>query len=274
MILDEKQAKRYVRHFALKEIGVRGQKKLLSSKVLVIGAGGLGSPAILYLASAGVGTIGIVDFDSVDFSNLQRQIIHNTRNIGIPKTTSAQNAVKALNPDVTVRLYDFPVTPDNITDIISEYDFILDCTDRFETKFLVNDACVLAAKPFSHAGVIRFEGQAMTYVPKKGPCLRCLIGEIPHDAVTCKDAGVVGAAVGVLGSVQALEAIKFLLGTGELLCGKVFSFDGLTMQVRVHSIPHADPGCAVCGNTPKILSLSENRNDYQIHSCDTGGETV
>lgn len=270
--MNEQQAKRYARHFALKEIGFAGQKKLLSSKILVIGAGGLGSPAILYLASAGVGTLGIADFDNVDLSNLQRQIIHKTDNIGMPKTESAEKAVKSLNPDVNTVLYNFPLTPDNIIDIIKDYDFILDCTDRFETKFLINDACVLAGKPYSHAGVVRFEGQAMTYIPKKSPCLRCLMGEVPLDAATCKDVGVLGAAVGVLGSIQAMEAVKYITGNGELLCGKILSFDGLTMKVRVHSMPGFDHECAVCGNNPSIHSLAENRDDYTLQSCRTGGE--
>ena len=274
MALNEQQAKRYVRHFSLKEIGIGGQKKLLAAKVLVIGAGGLGSPAILYLAAAGIGTLGIVDFDTVDASNLQRQIIHTTEAIGTPKTLSAENAVKALNPDCMVKRYDVPLTPDNIMEIITEYDFILDCTDRFETKFLINDACVLARKPYVHAGVVRFEGQAMTYVPGKGPCLRCLMGDVPHDAVTCKDVGVLGAAVGVLGSIQALEAVKYLTGAGDLLCGKILTFDGLTMNVRVHSISHADPECAVCGNAPTIHSLADNRQDYQVLSCQKGGERI
>ena len=274
MALNEQQAKRYVRHFSLKEIGIGGQKKLLAAKVLVIGAGGLGSPAILYLAAAGIGTLGIADFDAVDASNLQRQIIHTTEAIGTPKTLSAENAVKALNPDCMVKRYDVPLTPDNIMEIITEYDFILDCTDRFETKFLINDACVLAHKPYVHAGVVRFEGQAMTYVPGKGPCLRCLMGDVPHDAVTCKDVGVLGAAVGVLGSIQALEAVKYLTGAGDLLCGKILTFDGLTMNVRVHSISHADPECAVCGNAPTIHSLADNRQDYQVLSCQKGGERI
>lgn len=274
MAISEQQAKRYARHFSLKEIGVRGQKKLLSSKVLVIGAGGLGSSAILYLAAAGVGSLGIADFDAVDLSNLQRQIIHKTENVGMPKTRSAEIAVKAIDPNISIRLYNFALTPDNITDIISEYDFILDCTDRFETKFLINDACVIAEKPYSHAGVVRFEGQAMTYIPKKGPCLRCLMGGVPHDAVTCKDAGVIGAAVGVLGSVQALEAVKYLTGVGDLLCGRIFSFDGLTMNVRVHSMPGADPDCAVCGGSPSIKNLAENSRDYFIQSCNNGGDDV
>lgn len=274
MALNKQQAERYVRHFTLKEIGVNGQKKLLSSKVLVIGAGGLGSPAILYLAAAGVGTIGIVDHDTVDSSNLQRQIMHGTEDVGSKKTESAAKAVRAIDPDIQVNLYDMFLTPDNIMDIISDYDFILDCTDRFETKFLINDACVIAEKPYSHAGVVRFEGQAMTYVPGKGPCLRCLMGDVPHDAATCKELGVLGAAVGVLGSIQALEAVKYLTGAGDLLCGKIFTFDGLSMNMRVHSMPCADPGCAVCGKDASIRSLNKNNSDYRTHGCSIGGDDV
>ncbi len=274
MTLNDQQTKRYARHFVLKEIGVEGQKKLLSSKVLVIGAGGLGSPAIMYLASAGVGTLGIVDSDTVDCSNLQRQIIHSTQNIGIPKTQSAGNAAKALNPDIDIIEYYFPLTPDNILNIISGYDFILDCTDRFETKFLINDACVLAEKPFVHAGVVRFEGQVMTYIPGKGPCLRCLIGDVPHGSATCREVGVLGAAVGVLGSIQAMEAVKYITGAGELLCGKIFSFDGLTMKIRIHSMPGADPECAVCGNDPTIHTLTDNRKDYLVQPCSTSDKII
>lgn len=272
MVLDENQAKRYVRHFSLREIGLQGQKKLLSSRVLVVGAGGLGSPAIMYLASAGVGTIGIVDYDDVDMSNLQRQIIHRTENIGMKKTQSARITAESISPDTKIVLHEYRLTPDNIMETIAGYDFILDCTDRFEIKFLINDACVIAQKPYSHAGAIRFEGQAMTYIPGKGPCLRCLMGDVPHDAVTCREAGVVGAAVGVLGSIQALEAIKYLTGNGGLLCGKIFSFDGLSMNVRVHNMPNPDPECAVCGKEPSIRTLSDRISDYTVSQCMIGGD--
>ncbi len=270
-MLNEEQAKRYVRHFVLKEIGVQGQKKLLNAKVLVIGAGGLGSPAVMYLAAAGVGTLGIADYDSVDVSNLQRQIIHTTDRVGMKKTLSARQAALAINPDMTVHVHDTWLTPENIMDIIGDYDFILDCTDRFETKFLINDACVLAGKPYSHAGVLGWGGQAMTYVPKKAPCLRCLLGEVPHHAQTCREAGVLGAAVGVLGSIQAMEAVKYLLGQGELLCGKVLTFDGLSMNMRVHNMT-ADPQCAVCGKDPVIRNLYDSREDYEIEPCEKKGD--
>ena len=269
MVLGQEQAQRYARHFVLKEIGVSGQKKLLQSSVLVIGAGALGSAAIISLAAAGVGTIGIADYDEVEISNLQRQVIHKTERTGMKKTASAELTIRELNPDINVRLHDEKVTTDNITDIISMYDFVIDGTDRFETKFLINDACVLAEIPYSHAGVVRFEGQAMTYVPKKGPCLRCLLGSVPppQETLTCSQAGVLGAVTGIVGSVQALEAIKYLLGTGNLLTGRVFTIDGLDMVSKVTTIPHSDPDCAVCGTKPSILSLKDNKEEYEIKSC-------
>ncbi len=272
MSFDAAKAKRYARHLVLKEIGLNGQKKLSVAKVLVIGAGGLGSPAVMYLASAGVGEIGIADYDKVDLSNLQRQIIHTTDRVGMKKTASAQISAKAVNPDVNIIPIDERLDPDNIIRIISEYDFILDCTDRFETKFMINDACVIAGKPYSHAGVVRFGGQAMTYIPGRGPCLRCLLGSVPHDSETCSNAGVVGAAAGVLGSIQALEAVKYITGAGKLLCGRVLSFDGLHMNVRVHKVSGSDPHCTVCGKEPSITDLSVNRNDYYIYGCSTGGD--
>lgn len=245
--MNSEQETRYARHLILKEIRKEGQEKLLRSKVLVIGAGGLGSPVIMYLAAAGVGTIGIADCDRVDLSNLQRQIIHNTDSVGMPKTISAKNTALGINPDVNICIHDVYVTADNINEIILPYDFIIDCTDSFEAKFMINDACVRAKKPYSHGGAVRFEGQAMTYVPDKGPCLRCLMGDVPEYTQTCRMTGVLGAAVGVIGSVQAMEAVKYLTRAGDLLCGKVLSFDGLTMNVRVHSMPGADPDCPVCG---------------------------
>ncbi|MCH5163824.1 MAG: HesA/MoeB/ThiF family protein [Clostridiales bacterium] len=271
MKLTEEQAQRYSRHFVLKEVGVSGQKKLLSAKVLVIGAGALGSSAIMYLAAAGVGTIGICDYDVVDISNLQRQIIHRTSSVGKEKVVSAEHAVGELNPDVQVVLHRQRLTADNIQGVIENYDFILDCTDRFETKFLINDGCVLSKKPYCHAGVVRFGGQVMTYVPEQGPCLRCLLGNVPEDSLTCAEAGVLGAVTGVIGSIQALEAIKYLLGIGQLLVGKVLRFDGLNVHMGVTNFAHSDEGCAVCGVNPTIKSLAENRSDYEIKSCGCGG---
>ena len=257
---------RYDRHLVLREIGPQGQERLRASKVLLIGAGGLGSAAGLYLAAAGIGTIGIADYDAVDLSNLQRQIIHRMDSVGKAKTHSAARAIGELNPEVEVRIHEGRMTVENIQSVIEPYDFILDCTDRFESKFLVNDACVLSQKPYCHAGVVRFEGQVMTYVPGQGPCLRCLLGGVPAptEAPTCAQVGVLGAMVGVIGSIQALEAVKVLLGIGEPLTGKVLRFDGLNMKTRVIDIPGTDPDCAVCGCHPAIRSLADNAGEYEI----------
>lgn len=268
------QLDRYARQFLLSELGVKGQQKLLDSRVLVIGAGALGSAALLYLAAAGVGTIGIADDDEVQLSNLHRQIIHRTRTVGTPKLESAKQAILERNPDVTVTLHPMFVTADNILPIIADYDFILDCTDRFEAKFLINDACVLAQKPYSHAGIVRFAGQILTYVPGHGPCLRCLLGGVPKNSATCAHVGVLGSVVGILGSMQATEAIKYLTGIGELLTGRVVHVDGLTMNFRTLRMAEHDPGCAVCGDHPTITSLTDNRDDYVLScSVSQGGAT-
>ncbi len=269
MKFSEEQLERYSRHFVLSEIGVSGQKRLLESSVLVIGAGGLGSAALLYLAAAGVGTLGVADYDQVDRSNLQRQIIHRTDSVGTDKVLSAARSIRELNPDVEVRTYAERVTVDNIQDLMAPYEFVIDATDRFESKFLVNDACVLSEKPYSHAGVVRFEGQAMTYLPHKGPCLRCLMERVPpaEQSVTCSQAGVLGAAVGVLGSIQAAEAVKYLLGAGELLVGRILHFDALAMRVSFTDVPRNNPHCGVCGTHPTILSLRDNREEYQPAGC-------
>ena len=259
------QLERYSRHIILKEVGVKGQKKLLNAKVLIIGAGGLGAPAAMYLAAAGVGTIGIADADEVDLSNLQRQIIHSTADIGKAKVKSAAETMQAINPDVTVNTYRTFVTSKNIMDLIKDYDFIIDGTDNFPAKFLINDACVMEKKPFSHAGIIRFHGQLMTYVPGEGPCYRCVFkNPPPKDAVpTCKQAGVVGAMGGVIGSLQAMEAIKYIIGQGDLLTGRLLTYDALKMQFRTVPLPK-DKNCEVCGEHPHITELI----DYEQAECD------
>lgn len=266
MAFSNEQLERYSRHIILKEIGVKGQKKLLNAKVLIIGAGGLGAPAAMYLAAAGVGTIGIADADEVDLSNLQRQIIHATEDVGKPKVQSAKETMNKMNPDVTVNTYHEFVSSENITELISGYDFIIDGTDNFPAKFLINDACVMAKKPFSHAGIIRFKGQLMTYVPGEGPCYRCVFkNPPPKDAVpTCKQAGVVGAMGGVIGSLQAMEAIKYITGTGELLTGHLLTFDAIKMEFRKIKLPKPDGKCAVCGENPTITELV----DYEQTECD------
>ena len=263
MAFTNDQLERYSRHIILKEVGAKGQKKLLNAKVLIIGAGGLGAPAALYLAAAGVGTIGIVDADEVDLSNLQRQVIHTTADIGKAKVQSAKETMNAINPDVTVNTF---VTSENVMDLIKDYDFIIDGTDNFPAKFLINDACVMAKKPFSHAGIIRFKGQLMTYVPGEGPCYRCVFKDPPpKDAVpTCKQAGVIGAMGGVIGSLQAMEAVKYILGVGDLLTGYLLTYDALKMEFRKIKLPSDTSGCAVCGDHPTITELI----DYEQAECD------
>ena len=266
MAFTDEQLERYSRHIILKEVGVKGQKKLLNGKVLIIGAGGLGAPAALYLAAAGVGTIGIADADEVDLSNLQRQVIHTTADIGKAKVKSAKETMEAINPDVKVNTYRKFIKADNIREIIREYDFVIDGTDNFPAKFLINDACVLEKKPFSHAGIIRFKGQLMTYVPGEGPCYRCVFqSPPPADAVpTCKQAGVIGAMGGVIGSLQAMEAIKYLLGVGDLLTGRLLTYDALTMEFHTVKLPKHVPTCAVCGDHPTITELI----DYEQKVCE------
>ena len=266
MAMTDQQIERYSRHIILKEVGAKGQKKLLNAKVLIIGAGGLGAPAAMYLAAAGVGTIGIVDADEVDLSNLQRQIIHATADIGKPKVKSAKETMNAMNPDVEVKTYHKFVDSTNIREIIREYDFVIDGTDNFPAKFLINDACVMEKKPFSHAGIIRFKGQLMTYVPGEGPCYRCVFkNPPPKDAVpTCKQAGVIGAMGGVIGSLQAMEAIKYIVGVGELLTGKLLTYDAVNQDFRKIKLPGDTCKCPVCGSNPTITELI----DYEQVVCE------
>ncbi|KUO65761.1 MAG: adenylyltransferase [Gracilibacter sp. BRH_c7a] len=267
MSFTNEQIERYSRHIILKEVGVKGQKKLLESKVLVIGTGGLGAPAAMFLAAAGVGTIGLVDYDEVELSNLQRQIIHLTKDIGKPKVVSGKETIGEMNPDVNVVTYKEWVSAANIKDIINDkdYDFIIDGTDNFPAKFLINDACVIMQKPFSHAGIIRFQGQTMTYVPGKGPCYRCIFQTPPPpDAVpTCKQAGVLGVMGGVIGTIQATEAVKYVLGIGDSLTGRLLTYDSLKMEFRKIKLPH-NKKCQVCGENPTIQELI----DYEQAACD------
>jgi molybdopterin-synthase adenylyltransferase len=257
------QMRRYQRHFSLGGVGFHGQLKLKNSRVLVVGVGGLGSPSILYLAAAGIGRIGVVDGDAVDLSNLQRQVVHFTPDIGKLKTQSAAEKIRALNPDVeTVEHREF-LNAANVARIFADYDFIVEGCDNFAAKFLVNDACVLLKKPFSHAGMLRFEGQTFTYVPGKGEtggsrCYRCLFrappppGSVPN----CADAGILGMLPGVLGSIQAAEAVKYLLGLGELLTDRLLIFDALAMRFRESKV-RRDPDCPLCGDHPVITELRD-----------------
>lgn len=254
----EDQLKRYSRHIVLQDVGVEGQAKIMEGKVVIIGAGGLGSPVALYLAAAGVGEIGIADSDRVDLSNLQRQIIHFTNDVGMPKVESASNKMRTLNPDVKVKTYHELVRADNIRDMIRDYDFVVDGTDNSAAKFLINDAAVMERKPFSHGGILRFDGQTMTVVPGKGACYRCVFSQPPPpDAVpTCSQAGVLGTIAGMLGTIQAAEALKFLSGVGELLTNRLLIFDAKRMTFRTVSLSQR-PSCAICGEKPTITVLAD-----------------
>ena len=256
---------RYDRQIILPQIGMDGQLKLKNAKVLIIGAGGLGAPAALYLAGAGVGTIGLMDADAVSMSNLQRQIIFSESMVDQNKAESAKQVLEHLNSGIQVKAYKEFITPQNAEEIISEYDFVIDAVDNFEAKFLINDACVMAQKPFSHAGIIRFKGQLMTYVPGEGPCYRCVFKDPPpKDAVpTCKQAGVIGAMGGVIGSLQAMEAVKYIIGKGDLLTGRLLTYDALTMTFRTIKLPK-NHDCPVCGDHPTITKLI----DYEQAECD------
>lgn len=267
MPLTNEQLERYSRHIILKEVGGKGQTKLLNGKVLLFGTGGLGAPAAMFLAAAGVGTIGLVDFDTVELSNLQRQIIHLTKDVGKAKVLSGKETINEMNSDVKVVTYQEFVNAGNIQDIIKDqdYDFIIDGTDNFPAKFLINDACVLLKKPFSHAGIIRFQGQTMTYVPGRGPCYRCVFKEPPPpDAVpSCKQAGVLGVMGGIIGTLQATEAIKYILQIGTLLNGYLLTYNALTMDFRKIKLG-ANKHCAICGEEPTITDLQ----DYEQAICD------
>jgi len=252
----EEQLERYSRHILLDDVGVEGQERLLQAKILIVGAGGLGSPAALYLAAAGVGTIGIVDSDSVEISNLQRQIAHFTRDIGVSKVESAAEKMRAINPDIRVRTYREYLCAANITKIMAGYDFVIDGTDNFPTKFLVNDACIFLGIPFSHGGILRFNGQTMTVIPGQSACYRCSFRKPPPpDAVpTCAQAGVLGAVAGMLGTIQAAEALKFITGAGKLLTDTLLTFDARTMAFRTIKLSRQE-SCPVCGPHPLITEL-------------------
>lgn len=247
------QLERYSRHILLPEIGIEGQEKILSSKILVIGAGGLGSPALYYLAAAGVGTLGIADGDVVDRTNLQRQIIHTTEDVGKSKVISAKEKIHSLNPDVNVVIHEGYLDDTNIMETISNYDFIIDGTDNFAAKFLINDACILSKKPFSHGGILRFEGQTITVEPGESACYRCIFEAPPpaNSVPTCSQAGVLGSIAGMLGTIQATEALKFAAGIGNLLKDSLLTFDALEMNFRKIKIKK-NSQCRVCGENPTI----------------------
>lgn len=263
MEFTDAQLERYSRHIILKNVGIEGQEKIAAAKILVVGAGGLGSPALLYLAAAGIGTLGIADGDSLDLSNLQRQVIHFTADIDKPKVISAKEKIEQLNPDVDVRIHHEMLNAANIMAIIKGYDFVIDGTDNFPTKFLVNDACVLAGVPYSHGGILRFDGQTFTIKPRESACYRCIFLEPPpaNAVPTCSQAGVIGVIAGIMGTLQANEAIKFVLGKGDLLTNRLLIFDALKTKFREVKL-RKNPSCPVCG-TGTITELK----DYQQTVC-------
>ena len=268
--LTEQQVLRYSRHIIMPQVGSVGQRKLMEARVLILGAGGLGSPASLYLALAGVGTLGIVDFDAVDLSNLQRQILHRTEDVARPKVESARETIAAHNPDVRVVPHNVALTSENALDIISQYDIVVNGMDNFPARYLTNDACVLLRKPLVDGSVLLFDGQATVYLPGKG-CYRCLYPTPPPPGLvpSCAEAGVLGALPGVIGCIQAIEAIKLILGVGESLSGRLLLFDALSMEWRSVRI-HRDPECAVCGDHPTVTALI----DYEEFCGFPGGHAA
>ena len=257
MNLNDEQIERYSRHIILQGVGGEGQEKLLNGKVLIIGAGGLGAPVALYLAAAGVGHIGIIDADVVDISNLQRQVIHFTPDIGRPKVESAKEKMNLINPDVKVTTYYDLFTKDNALDLLKDYDFVIDGTDSFPSKFLINDACVIAKKPFSHGGILRFDGQTMTHVPGSAS-YRCVFKNPPpaNSVPTCSQAGVFGAVAGMLGTIQAAEAVRYLTGVGDLLTNRLLIFDALNMKFRTVKVK------------PSELDLTQFKDNYDQPVCE------
>ena len=254
--LSPQEAARYSRHLIMPEVGVEGQKRLKASAVLLIGAGGLGSPLGLYLGAAGVGRIGLVDFDNVDFSNLQRQIIHGTADVGRPKAHSARDRILAINPEVRVELYETRLTSANALSIFAPYDVIIDGTDNFPTRYLVNDACVLLKKPNIYGSIFRFDGQASVFYPGQGPCYRCLYPEPPPpgEVPSCAEGGVLGILPGLIGCIQATEAVKLILGQGSPLIGRLLLYDALQMSFREFKV-RRNPKCPMCGDKPTVTQL-------------------
>lgn len=257
MNLTKEQLERYARNIMLPEMGVEGQEKLLAGRVLLVGAGGLGSAAAQYLSAAGVGTIGVVDPDAVELSNLQRQVIHTTADLGRPKIGSASERMRAINPDVRVNTYPERLTAGNALQLLNNYDFVIDATDNFPSKFLLADACHFAGKPYSHAGVLGFEGQMMTVIPNRTACYRCIFDAPPPDAPSRSQGGVLGVVPGVLGTLQAAEAIKFLLDRGELLTNRLLVYNSLAASFRTVPLKR-NTACPLCGSDPSITRLDNS----------------
>jgi adenylyltransferase/sulfurtransferase len=274
--LSKNEIERYSRHIIMPEVGMAGQRKLKAARVLVVGTGGLGSPLAIYLAAAGVGRLGLVDYDIVDTSNLQRQIIHGTGSVGHPKLESAYERIHDINPHVNVDLYNVPLTADNALDIIKDYDVVADGTDNFPTRYLVNDACVLLGKPNVYGSIYRFEGQASVFDAKAGPCYRCLFPEPPPPGLvpSCAEGGVFGVLPGVIGAIQATEVIKLILGEGETLAGRLLLYDALSMSFDTVKL-RKNPKCPVCGEHPTVTALIDYEefcgmpgHDRQPHQSD------
>ena len=261
----EDQIERYSRQMILSNVGGKGQEKLFNAKVLVIGAGGLGSPCALYLASAGIGRIGIVDSDAVELNNLQRQILHSTKDVTRPKVESAKERLNAINPDLEIIPYKLRLTSKNILDVIKDYDIIVDSSDNFPTRYLVNDACVFSNKPLSYGGILKFDGQAITIIPGKSPCYRCLFASPPPPglAPSCQEAGVLGAVAGVIGVIQANEVLKYVLDIGDLLVGRLLIFNALDSSFKQVKV-RRDPKCPVCGENPAITKLIDYEEVCQL----------
>lgn len=268
MELTEGMILRYSRNILIKEIGPEGQERIFGASVLVVGAGGLGSPALLYLAAAGVGRIGVADRDRIEISNLNRQVIHTEKSVGRRKVESAGDAIRAIRSDVVLEEHGIALTAENAVSLFRKYDVVIDGSDNFPTKYLCSDASVLTGVPLVHAGVLRFGGQLTTVIPGTGACLRCLIPEIPprRDAPTCADSGILGAVAGIVGAWQAVEAIKVITGAGEPLSGKLLTLDTLTGSVSVHSVSR-DPRCPACGESPRIRLPLEASEYEQERSC-------
>jgi molybdopterin/thiamine biosynthesis adenylyltransferase/rhodanese-related sulfurtransferase len=273
--LSNEEIRRYTRHLIMPEVGMEGQKKLKAVSVLLIGAGGLGSPLAMYLAAAGVGRIGVVDFDVVDSSNLQRQIAYSTSDVGKPKLDAAKERITGINPYVEVKTYETHLTSENALDILKDYDVIIDGTDNFPTRYLVNDACVLLGKPNVYGSIFRFEGQASVFYAKEGPCYRCLYPEPPPPGLvpSCAEGGVLGVLPGIVGTIQATEAIKLIIGQGDPLIGRLLLFDALTMKFRELKL-RKNPACPVCGDNPMIHELIDYEAFCGIQSQPMDGESM
>ncbi len=271
--LSREELKRYSRHLIMPEVGLAGQKKLKSAKVLIIGAGGLGSPLALYLTAAGIGTIGIVDFDTVDFTNLQRQILYNVKDVGLSKALRAKEHLNLQNPNANIIVHDIRLSSENAIEILKGYDIIIDGTDNFPTRYLVNDACVFLRKPLVYGSIFRFDGQVTVFDSTKGPCYRCLYPEPPTagSVPNCAEAGVIGILPGIIGTLQANEAVKLILGIGELLIGRLIIFDALKMKFKELKL-RKYPDCAVCGKNPIVKELIDYESFCGIEEEKRGDE--